>query len=247
MTVCLRAQGRELINRALSIRSLKSNSFSRWPVSAKTPHYHLLEELCCELSNRQKDVATQDLTAPLISLKHTVSVALEHQKTKHASVCVFAVIITGIRPNKYPLWVLGFTFFQAGPMQSLTKHILMLKQMGEIHWEVVRGERGSVLIPSELPCYLQVMAKIVYMLMMIIMVIYRQFLGCFWSARLRRQEPLSIRQTNLISNLKLSFSSKNKKRVSPPKNENPLTIYSPSCCHRCIWLSIFRWTQRTIF
>lgn len=100
--MCLRAQGRELINRALSIRSLKSNSFIRWPVSAKTPHYHLLEELCCELSNRQKDVATQDLTAPLISLKHTVSVALEHQKTNHASVCVFAVIIAGIRPNKYP-------------------------------------------------------------------------------------------------------------------------------------------------
>lgn len=66
----VRAHGRELINRALSVRSLKSNSLSRWPVSAKTPHYHLLEELCCELSNRQEDLATEDLAAPLISLKH---------------------------------------------------------------------------------------------------------------------------------------------------------------------------------
>ncbi len=70
MRQCVRARGRELINRALSVRSLKSNSLSRWPVSAKTPHYHLLEELCCELSNRQEDLATEDLAAPLISLKH---------------------------------------------------------------------------------------------------------------------------------------------------------------------------------
>jgi len=36
-------------------------------------------------------------------------------------------------------------------------------------------------------------------------------------------------------------------KLTPPKNENSVIIYSHSSCCKPVWVSFFCWTQRKIF